>query len=125
MSTTTKSKSRSESKEHSAAPARYGDDLYGWVQQQVALLRQGRLSEIDAGNIAEELSDVGGEQYDKLESSIRVLLHHLLKWEYQPERRSRSWLLSIAEHRRRVGRDHFTGVLPLGAGSLRRHHRSG
>jgi hypothetical protein len=104
MSTTTKSKARLESNEGSTAPARYGEDLYGWVEQQVVLLRQGRLSEIDAGNIAEELSDVGGEQYDKLESSIRVVLLHLLKWDYQTERRSRSWLLSIAEHRRRVAR---------------------
>lgn len=104
MSTTTRSKARSESNEGSAASARYGDDLYGWVQQQVALLRQGRLTEIDAGNIAEELSDVGGEQYDKLESSIRVVLLHLLKWDYQTERRSRSWVLSIAEHRRRARR---------------------
>lgn len=102
MSTTTKSKLRSTSNESSAAAIRYGDDFFGWVQQQVELLRAGRLAEIDAGNIAEELSDVGGEQYDKLESSIRVIVQHLLKWDHQPERRSRSWVLSIAEHRRRV-----------------------
>ncbi|HEY8332952.1 MAG TPA: DUF29 domain-containing protein [Tardiphaga sp.] len=101
MSTTT-NKVRSGSNETSTASARYEEDLYGWVEQQVALLKAGRLTEIDAGNIAEELSDVGGEQYDRLESSIRVVLLHLLKWDHQPERRSRSWMLSIAEHRRRV-----------------------
>jgi hypothetical protein len=83
---------------------RYADDLYGWVEDQIALLKNGRLSEIDADNIAEELSDVGNEQYDKLESAIRVVLLHLLKWDHRPSHRSRSWVLSIREHRRRIGR---------------------
>jgi hypothetical protein len=89
-----------------AAPTRrsYADDLYGWVKDQIALLKAGRLSEIDADNIADELSDVGNEQYDKLESAIRVVLLHLLKWDHQPSHRSKSWVLSIREHRRRIDR---------------------
>jgi hypothetical protein len=87
-----------------ASGRRYKDDLFGWVEDQVALLKSGQLSEIDAVNIADELSDVGNEQYDKLESAIRIVLLHLLKWDQQPERRSRSWVLSIAEHRRRIHR---------------------
>ena len=71
--------------------AHYDTDLYSWALQQAGLLRAGRLSEIDAPNIAEELVDVGNEQYDKLESALAVLLMHLLKWDRQPERRSRSW----------------------------------
>ena len=46
------------------ASARYEDDLYAWVQAQVELLRSGQLSEVDAENVAEELSDVGNEQLD-------------------------------------------------------------
>ncbi len=83
---------------------RYEDDLYTWVQEQMALLRAGRLVEIDALNIAEELSDVGNEQLDKLESAIAVLTMHLLKWDKQPERRSRSWQLTVRERRRRIHR---------------------
>ena len=82
--------------------ARYEDDLYTWVQEQVALLRAGRLDEVDAENVAEELSDVGSEQYDKLESSVRVLVMHMLKWDQQPEKRSPSWMASIDEHRDRI-----------------------
>ena len=82
--------------------ARYEDDLYSWVEEHVALLRAGRLEEIDAENIAEELSDVGSEQYDKLESSVRVLVMHMLKWDQQPEKQSASWLYSIDEHRERI-----------------------
>ena len=83
---------------------RYEDDLYTWVQEQIDLLRAGRLEEIDAENIAEELLDVGSEQYDKLQSSLRVLLMHMLKWDQQFEKRIASWVGSIREHRRRIGR---------------------
>ena len=84
------------------AATRYEDDLYGWVLEQVGLLRAGRLDEVDAENIAEELSDVGSEQYDKLESALEVLLMHMLKWDHQPERPSRSWSLTIEEQRLRA-----------------------
>lgn len=104
MSTTTKSKARSGSAETPTAPARYEDDLYGWVEQQVALLRAGRATGIDAENIAEELSDVGGEQYDKLESAIRVVLLHLMKWDLQPTHRSKSWVFSMRIQRRHIAR---------------------
>jgi hypothetical protein len=84
--------------------ARYDVDLYGWAVQQADLLRAGRLSEIDAPNIAEELHDVGNEQYDKLESAVAVLLLHLLKWDHQPGRRGRGWENTIREQRRRIER---------------------
>jgi hypothetical protein len=52
--------------------------------EQAALLRAGRITEADALNIAEEeLDDVGNEQYDKLESALRVISVHLLKWDQQ------------------------------------------
>ena len=70
-------------------------DLYSWAVRQAELLRAGRLSEIDAAAIAEEIDDVGEEQYDRLESALRVLMLHLLKWDHQPDRRSRSWTLTI------------------------------
>ena len=82
----------------------YERDLYAWVQEQVHLLRAGRVNEIDAENIAEEISDVGHNEYDKLESALRVLLAHMLKWDHQPERRSRSWENTIKEQRNRVHR---------------------
>jgi hypothetical protein len=80
----------------------YDVDLSAWVAEQVALLRARRFDEIDADNIAEELEDVGREQYDKLESALTVLIMHLLKWDHQPDRCSRSWRATVAEQRRRV-----------------------
>ena len=93
--------------------ARYDSDLYSWAVEQAALLRAGRIAEADALNIAEELDDVGNEQYDKLESAIRIILLHLLKWDHQPERRSRSWHSSI-----KVQRKHVEKVLRKNAGLM-------
>jgi hypothetical protein len=84
--------------------ARYDRDLYTWAVEQAALLRAGRIAEADVHNIAEEIDDVGNEQYDRLESALRIILLHLLKWDYQPERRSRSWRASILSQRHRVRR---------------------
>jgi len=82
--------------------ARYERDLYSWAVEQAALLRAGRLAEVDALSLAEEIDDVGSKQYDKLQSALRLILLHLLQWDHQPERRSRSWQLSIAVQRRHV-----------------------
>jgi hypothetical protein len=88
------------------AQARYEDDLYSWALEQAALLRAGRIAEADAKNIAEQLDDAGNEQYDKLESALRLIMMHLLKWDHQPTHRLRSWHLSI-----RVQRKHVLKVL--------------
>jgi Domain of unknown function DUF29 len=77
-------------------------DLYSWARRQAELLRAGRLSEIDPVAIAEEIDDVGMEEYHRLESALRAAMLHLLKWDHQSDGRSRSWTLAIREHRRRV-----------------------
>lgn len=91
--------------------ARYDRDLYSWAVEQAALLRAGRIAEADVLNIAEEIDDVGNEQYSRLESALRIVLLHLLKWDHQPERRSRSWWASI-----RVQRNHVRRVLKKNPG---------
>jgi hypothetical protein len=83
---------------------RYEDDLYTWVQEQVAFLRAGRVEALDLEHIAEELGDVGIAQYNQLESALRVLMMHMLKWDQQPEHRTPSWIFSIREQRRRYAR---------------------
>ncbi len=87
---------------HARGRTRYADDLYTWVQEQVALLRAGRVDALDLDNIAEELSDVGLSEYYRLQSAVEIIILHMLKWDHQPERRSRSWEISIAEHRERA-----------------------
>jgi hypothetical protein len=75
--------------------ADYERDLHAWALDNAALLRAGRLSEIDAQHIAEELEDMGKSQRHALGSHLKVLLTHLLKWRYQPAFRGVSWQLSI------------------------------
>jgi Domain of unknown function DUF29 len=95
---------RSVAGEKTSAPVAKEADLYSWALRQAELLRAGRLSEIDPVAIAEEIDDVGAEEYHRLESALRAVMLHLLKWDHQPDRRSRSWTLSVLEHRRRVHR---------------------
>ena len=87
-----------------APAATYTGDLHAWAREQAALLRAGRVAEADALNIAEELDDGAAAQYDKLESALRVLLTHMLKWDHQPERRGRSWEATIRTQRKLVAR---------------------
>ena len=85
-----------------SAASLYERDLYAWSQEQARLLLEGRLAELDADNIAEEILDVGSGESNKLESALRILLMHMLKWDYQPEKRSRSWENTIGLQRGRV-----------------------
>lgn len=79
--------------------AEYDRDFYTWSQEQARLIREGGWSELDRANVAEEIESLGREQFSKLESALRVVLIPMLKWDHQPERRSRSWALSIAAQR--------------------------
>lgn len=77
----------------------YERDFYGWTQEQAALLKSGRLNELDIANLIEEVETMGRSEKRALESRLTVLLLHLLKWQYQPVRRGRSWQLTIKTQR--------------------------
>jgi len=79
--------------------ADYDNDFYSWSLEQARLLREGQWAQLDRENVAEEIESLGREQFNKLESAFRVLLMHMLKWEHQPARRSRSWIISIKQQR--------------------------
>ena len=84
--------------------ADYNADIIQWARQQAALLRAGRFSALDIEHIAEEIEDVGKSEERELESRLAVLIAHLLKWQYQPEKRGPSWQFTIAEQRRMIHR---------------------
>ncbi len=85
-------------------PATYETDFYLWTQQQADLLRQGALTVLDVGNLAEEIESMGKSDRRALESHLFVILLHLLKWRFQPARRGKSWRLSIWNGRRDITR---------------------
>lgn len=80
----------------------YEQDVVAWASEQAALLRAGKLSAIDIQHIAEEIEDVGKSEQRELASRLTVLLAHLLKWQFQPDRRSKSWSRTIAVQRKDV-----------------------
>ena len=77
----------------------YERDFYRWTQENARLLREGRLSEIDLENLIEELESMGRSEKRALVNRLAVLIAHLLKWEYQPERRSKSWRSTVDTQR--------------------------
>jgi len=80
----------------------YETDFYGWIQAQADALRTGNLAALDMDNLIEEIEDMGKSEKRELESRLEVLLMHLLKWQFQPELRGKSWQLTIEGQRDRL-----------------------
>jgi Domain of unknown function DUF29 len=70
-------------------------DEHAWLIEQIELLKMGELDKIDKENLLTYLTEMTIAQRNALRSYFRVLLMHILKWEFQPERRSRSWSSTI------------------------------
>jgi predicted DNA-binding ribbon-helix-helix protein len=88
---------------HQDSPANlYEQDYYSWLEQTALSLRKQAFDQLDLENLIEEIEDIGRSEKRALESNLRVVLWHLLKWKYQPLQRSGSWRGSIAEHRIRI-----------------------
>ena len=77
-------------------------DYLRWIETTVEKLRSQDYANVDWENLIEEIEDMGRSERRSLESNLIVVLLHLLKWQYQPERRSGSWESSIIEHRRHI-----------------------
>jgi hypothetical protein len=82
----------------------YVSDYYGWVQEQIAHLKARRFAALDLENLIDEVGDLGKAEIKELRSALRILLVHMLKWRFQPSRRSRSWKLSMDNGRDEAAR---------------------
>lgn len=80
----------------------YERDFYAWTQDQSTRLRTHDFANLDIDNLIEEIETMGRSERRQLTSRLEVLLIHLLKWQYQPALRGRSWQLTIVEQRRRI-----------------------
>jgi hypothetical protein len=81
------------------APTTYERDFYLWCFEQAELLRLRRFSQADLPNIIEELESMGRSLRSSLRSSYRLVIAHLLKWQFQPEMRSTSWTITLLRER--------------------------
>ncbi|WP_295388314.1 DUF29 domain-containing protein [uncultured Thiodictyon sp.] len=91
-------------RDDSDAKTLYEQDFFAWTNSQAALLRSGRLAQADIEHIAEEIEGMGKSELRELENRLAALLLHLLKWQFQPQRRGRGWELAIREQRRKLRR---------------------
>ena len=82
----------------------YEADVVAWAGEQARLLRARRFDLLDIENIAEEIEDVGKAEQRELMSRMAILLAHLLKWQYQPQRRGNSWRQTIITQRCNIER---------------------
>ncbi|MEA5508900.1 DUF29 domain-containing protein [Crocosphaera sp. UHCC 0190] len=80
----------------------YETDFNLWLETIANLLKNGQLDQLDIDNLIEEIEGMSRSEKDALESNLRILLMHLLKWQYQQSKRSNSWLYTIREHRKRI-----------------------
>jgi Domain of unknown function DUF29 len=78
----------------------YETDGYGWAVAQAALLRARRFDAIDWDNVAEEIETMGRSERSAYRSQLTRVLLHMLKWDAQPDRRGKSWWMSIMNGRR-------------------------
>ncbi|MBE9240979.1 DUF29 domain-containing protein [Synechocystis salina] len=80
----------------------YERDYSQWAETMADLLASGKFAELDIENLVEEVRDLSKRERDRLLSSLRLIVHHLLKWDYQPQRRSRSWQVTIQRERNNI-----------------------
>jgi Domain of unknown function DUF29 len=81
-------------------PNLYEQDFYAWTQQQAHLLQHQQWHQLDLPNLIEEIESLGRKEPQELRNRLSLLIGHLLKWEYQSTKRSRSWLATIRVQRR-------------------------
>jgi hypothetical protein len=78
------------------------DDFALWAAEQAALLGSGRFDRVDIENVVGELEYLGNSQKSEITNRLRVLLSHLLKWQFQPSGRSNSWTATLVEQRTEI-----------------------
>jgi hypothetical protein len=77
----------------------YDTDFYAWAQAQAAALRAKDWAALDIEHLAEEVEELRKTERRAVRSQLRLILSHLLKWVYEPARRSESWRGTIANGR--------------------------
>ena len=85
------------------------------------MLKEGDLERLDVVNLVEEIEDLGIRAKKAVRSNLVVVLLHLLKHQFQPRRRSRSWL---RQHRWSIASGSATTCAPAPASEAMRRTSS-
>lgn len=82
----------------------YEEDFAGWAEDTALAIEEGRWSDIDRAALADEVGDLARSERRKIISRCEMLLTHLLKQRYQPEKITRSWKATIGLQRQKLRR---------------------
>ncbi len=80
----------------------YEKDFLAWTDLTASLIKNRQFERVDWENVIEEIAALGRSERDKLVSSLKVLIAHLLKWQFQIEKRSKSWKNTIFRERENI-----------------------
>jgi hypothetical protein len=92
-------------------PNLYETDETAWLEAMSELIVQGRLDELDYSHLGEYLADMARRDRREVKSRLAVLIAHLLKWTYQPDKRTGSWRGTIVVQRQELAELLNRGVL--------------
>ena len=98
-----------------SAATLYEQDETAWLDAMSELIRLGRFDALDYPNLAEYLTDMAARDRREVRSRLVVLLLHLLKWEYQPDKRTHSWRTTVLNQRQELAVLASRGVLRVHA----------
>ena len=82
----------------------YETDFNLWLEETAFLIKEGKLDRLDIENLLEEIEGMSRREKDAIESNLIRVLQHLIKWNYQCQKRSPSWAYTIIEHSRRLNK---------------------
>ena len=80
----------------------YDRDFFAWTQAQANFIKHKEFDKLDLINLQEEVESMGKRERRELANRLEVLLMHLLKWKYQYEEQSKSWIRTIREQRHQI-----------------------
>ncbi len=80
----------------------YLSDEIAWYDAMLELVRERRAAEFDYDNLAEVLTDMGTRERRGAERRLATLIQHRLKIDFQPEKLTRSWRVTVERGRQEL-----------------------
>jgi|SRR3954447_3721508 hypothetical protein len=92
----------------------YEQDETAWLEQTADLVARGLWNEVDREHLVEYLNDMARRDRREVVSRLKILLAHRLKWQFQSEKRTKSWQRTMLNQRHELEQI-------VESGSLRKH----
>jgi hypothetical protein len=80
----------------------YDTDFNLWTEQTITALKSGDLQTLDLDNLIAEIEAMTRSDKREIFNRLKVLIMHLLKCKYQPQKKTRSWVKTINEQRDQI-----------------------